>query len=124
MVMGFMVGDGRGYEMVESGQALDKLLPQDEWILEDLTRSSREALLEEKKKGNVPYRVAIRNIPPPDAEVLIECIKVVGQDVTAMPVELRHLEVEIYSEPCFVGRAEQAELRAEKSREEQREEQR
>ena len=34
--------------------------------------------------------------------------QVVGQDVTAMPPELRHLELEVYSEPSFVGRAEQA----------------
>lgn len=33
--------------------------------------------------------------------------QVVGQDITALPPELRHLELEIYSQPCFVGRAEQ-----------------
>jgi len=67
-----------------------------------------EALLEAKKQGNIPYSVTIRAIPPPDVEVMLECIKVVGQDITALPPELRHLELEIYSQPCFVGRAEQA----------------
>eukprot|EP00913_Durusdinium_trenchii_P018489 g17371.t1 len=67
-----------------------------------------EALLEQKKDGNVPYRVMIRPIPPPNAEVMIECIKVVGQDVSSLPPELRHLDVEVYDEPCFIGRAEQA----------------
>lgn len=108
--MGIFVSDVQGGRVsgVLDGQAKEQGLEPHFVMVSIDGQPYSEALLEEKKKGNVPYRVAIRQLPPPDAEVLIECIKVVGQDVTAMPPELRHLELEVYSEPCFVGRAEQA----------------
>lgn len=108
--MGIFVSDVQGGRVsgVLDGQAKEQGLELHFVMVSIDGQPYSEALLEEKKKGNVPYRVAIRQLPPPDAEVLIECIKVVGQDVTAMPPELRHLELEVYSEPCFVGRAEQA----------------
>ncbi|CAJ1430830.1 unnamed protein product [Effrenium voratum] len=69
-----------------------------------------EGLLEQKKNGNVPYSVAVKMVPPPDAEVVLECIKVVGQDAASLPAELRVRELEVHSEPTFVGRAEQADF--------------
>eukprot|EP00439_Symbiodinium_sp_Y106_P084335 s25_g25.t1 len=78
------------------------------------TPPSGEALLEQKKSGNAPYSMMIRHIAPPDAEIALECVKVVGQDVSVLPMEVRRLELVLTNgEPVNIGRSHQACLSAE-----------
>jgi len=68
-----------------------------------------EALMDQKKHGSAPYRLAYQSVPPPDAEIILECVKAMGTVVSQLPQETRRVELALQGgTPTNFGRVHQA----------------